>query len=94
MSGDDTIGEAAGRIAMRVSQQIQPLLSGLPSEVQGAALADLLSLWLAGHFVVGSSEATDALREAVLAEHIACVRDMIPSSEAEIILKMPAEGHA
>jgi hypothetical protein len=54
----------------------------------------LLSLWLAGHFVVGSSEATDALREAMLAEHIACVRDMIPSSEAEIILKMPAEGHA
>jgi hypothetical protein len=91
---DGTIGEAAGALALRVSKHIQPLLRGLPSEVQGAALADLLSLWLAGHFVAGSTDETAMLREAVLAEHIECVRGMIPSSEAEIILKMPAEGHA
>ncbi len=94
MSDDDTIGEAAGAEALRVSKHIQPMLKGLGADIQGAVLADLLSLWLAGHFVVGSSEETDALREAVLAEHIECVRGLIPSSEAEILCKMPAEGHA
>ena len=90
---DGTIGEAAGAIALRVSKQIQPLLRGLGSDVQGAVLADLLSLWLAGH-MSDNPEATEILRNVVLNEHIECVRDLIPASEMEILVRMPAEGNA
>jgi hypothetical protein len=49
--------------------------------VQGAILADLLSLWLPGH--------APQLREEVLAMHVEKVRELVAPSEAEIFADRP-----
>jgi hypothetical protein len=66
-------------IADRV-RQIRPLLAGLESHVQGAILADLLAMWLAGHGVRGDSAATDDLREDLLDAHLGIVTQLIPEN--------------
>ncbi|HYH41379.1 MAG TPA: hypothetical protein VD867_05320 [Burkholderiales bacterium] len=38
-----------GDEALRISEACRPLFAGKPPVVQGAALADLVSTWLAGH---------------------------------------------
>ena len=70
----------AERVASIV-EQIRPLLAGLGCEIQGAVLADLLAMWLAGH--IGEHEAE--LREELLACHIACVRALIPFNESMLL---------
>jgi hypothetical protein len=55
---------------------IWPLLAGQAPEVQGAALADLLAIWLAGHHVAGDEDATRSLRAELLAMHCAAVRTL------------------
>lgn len=62
--------------ALELSARIEPLLAGHPPEVQGCALADLLSIWLAGH--------PPQAREALLAAHVRAVRALVPVSEAEM----------
>ncbi len=57
-------------------ERIKPALAGRDPALQGAALADLVSLWLAGH--------PPALRETFFADWIKTVRLLIPESEAEI----------
>jgi hypothetical protein len=52
---------------------IRPLLAGKLPEIQGAALADLTSLWLAGHH--------PTLREEVLKLHIEFIRQLVPVNE-------------
>ncbi len=59
-------------------EAIRPLLAGRPAEVQGAALADLLALLLAGHIVYGNRAETRALRKRLLAFHMAEVRRLLP----------------
>jgi hypothetical protein len=68
--------------AEKVSKVIQPMLKGRSPEVQGAVLADLLSIFLAGH--------APQLREEILTLHIDMVRKLIPESELEIF---GTEGH-
>ena len=68
----------------RLVEAIRPLLAGNPSPIQSAALADLLAIWLAGHFA-GDAYATAIVREELLAAHIAVVRQLIPVNEAEIL---------
>ena len=63
---------------------VRPLLTGQPSAVQAAALADLVATWLAGHVVVGDREATDNLRAVLLDDHMDDVRSLIESN-AEIL---------
>jgi hypothetical protein len=53
-------------------ERISPLLAGHAPEVQGAVLAELLALFLAGH--QGPAE----LREEILRMHLDCVRALIP----------------
>jgi hypothetical protein len=65
-------------------RRLWPLLSGQPPEVQGAALADLLATWLAGHVVEGDAAATSTLREEMLAEHMHIVRQLIPINSRAI----------
>jgi hypothetical protein len=86
--------DTAATKARELTLQVRPLLAGFPSEIQGAVLADLLSLWLAGHLVPGNREETDSLRAFLLNQHIDAVRSLIPSSEAEILEGLPAEGEA
>ena len=55
--------------------------AGKPAPVQGAALADLLAIWLAGHVVAADDRidrpATDKLRKDVLAHHLDKVRELL-----------------
>lgn len=58
------------------------LLAGRSAQIQGAALADLLATFLAGHIVPGDAAATDAVRERILAVHVDVVRKLVPVNEA------------
>jgi hypothetical protein len=57
--------------------RIRPILAGQPAEIQGAALADLLAIWLAGHHVAGDENATRKLRAELLASHCIGVRGLV-----------------
>ena len=65
-------------------REISPLLAGKPQQVQGAVLADLLSMWLAGHFEATNAAKTTILRNDVLDMHIDMVRKLIPESAKQI----------
>ena len=67
-------------------EAIRPLLAGFPAPVQGAVLADLLAIWLAGHF--GSDAAKTAeIREMLLEAHNETVRRLIPENEEHILTR-------
>jgi hypothetical protein len=59
-----------------IVESIRPLLAGKPPELQGAVLADLLAIWLAGHHVAGDEDATRKIRAELLAEHCFAVRQL------------------
>jgi hypothetical protein len=80
---EDQLREIAHRVG-----QIKPALAGLPPEVQGAILADLLALWLAGHHIEGDKDATRAMRAELLAEHCTYVRQLT-SVNAKILGTTP-----
>ena len=63
-------------------ESIRPRLAGRAAHVQGAVLADLLSLWLAGH--------APQLRDSVLAMHVEVVRALMLANERELF---GANGH-
>jgi hypothetical protein len=67
-----------------LSKRIGPLLARWPPEIQGAVLADLLSVWIAGHH--------PSLRENLLAAHIDAVRALVPETEKEIFPNGKPEG--
>ena len=58
-------------------EAIKPMLAGHPPDVQGAALADLLAIWLAGHYVEDDKDATRKLRAELLAKHCVVVRELV-----------------
>lgn len=64
------------RLVTRVVDRIKPHLGGLPAEVQGAVIADLLAIWLAGHVFRGDPEKTRAYRAELLQAHIETVRGL------------------
>jgi hypothetical protein len=68
---------------------IRPLLRGFPAEIQGAVLAELTSMWLAGHMGPGA----DRVREELLDMHVTMIRDLIPEQEREILARCPPSGH-
>ena len=55
---------------------IKPVLAGRQAPITSAVLAELLSMWLAGHFVAGEREETERLRETLLKAHCELVRDL------------------
>jgi hypothetical protein len=59
-------------------------LAGHRPELQGAALADLLATWLAGHHIEGDARATNRLRTTILTLHMEAVRGMVPIAAQEI----------
>lgn len=63
------IGASVDRVTALVDR-IRPVLAGEDPSNQGAALADLLAIWIAGH--------APKLREPTLAFHIDHVRRLIP----------------
>lgn len=75
--------DAQERESLRLGEAIRPLLAGKAPAVQGAALADLLALWLAGHVLQKDDgevddKATRELRLGLLKQHCAVVEELIP----------------
>jgi hypothetical protein len=68
-------------------------LTGHSSELQGAVLADLLAMWLAGHQCWGDAKATFKLREELLNAHIKEVVRQLPINE-RILMEKYAKAHA
>ena len=62
-------------LVTEIVDRIRPILGGHHPAVQGAVVADLLAIWLAGHQA--------DLREALLDVHIEKVRELVPVNEAE-----------
>jgi hypothetical protein len=75
MSDGDKLREAES-ISLELRPIVFPKLRGKDPEVQGAVLADLVSVWLAGHH--------PELRDEVLRMHTALVRELIPISDREM----------
>ncbi|HEX8782631.1 MAG TPA: hypothetical protein VF764_04620 [Steroidobacteraceae bacterium] len=63
-------------VIKQAQDRINPVLHGLPPPVQGLILADLLAMWLAGHFTTDPEE-TDLLREELLQRHCQSVRELV-----------------
>ena len=58
-------------------QKVAPLFADRPAPIQGAALADLLAIWLAGHVVPGQATATENLRADLLVMHLETVAKLV-----------------
>jgi hypothetical protein len=71
---DDT--EEKARAAIRLSRQIQAHLKGVDPGISGACLADLVSIFFAGHH--------PALREQAVENWITTMRAMIEPSAREL----------
>lgn len=87
------VAEADAKRVMELIEQIAPMLHGEERSVQGAVCADLLARWLAGHMDVSSKAGTDKLREELLAEHLAVVRDLIPVNEGMLLEQLRQTSH-
>lgn len=68
----------------RIVASICPMLAARPPQIQGAALADLLATWIAGHAIPGETIEIDALRERILELHIEMVRRLIILNAARL----------
>jgi hypothetical protein len=96
------IAELMTQRAEQVSAEIQGLLHGLGVRTQGAILADLVSLWLAGQFEaseldrpLGSDRPLTAeLRSEALLEFVELVTALVPESEKQLMRKVEPKGRA
>lgn len=76
MSDADPDAVSFGDEADALVDRISPLLAGQSAELQGAVLADLIAIWLAGHRIEGGRVEGDRMREELLALHVAHVREL------------------
>jgi hypothetical protein len=81
----DILTEEALALAASLSAAMGKLLKGKHQLVQGAALADALATFIAGHIVLDDPEETKKFREQLLTLHIAAVRQLIPVCEEEML---------
>ena len=65
-----------------LAKSVYAAFAGYPAPVIGAALADLTSLWLAGHVVDGQPDKTRKWRADLFKEHTKAVRKLVPLQEA------------
>ena len=72
MSSSNDLGTPDTRHVMRLVNAVKPLLAGEPPGIQGAVLAELLSLWLAGHYRLGPE-----MMESLLNLHTEAVRRLL-----------------
>jgi len=63
-------------MVQNIVRGVKPLLAGHSPAVQSAALADLLSMWLAAH--------PDFMREDLLQGYVELTRKLIPLTEKEL----------
>jgi hypothetical protein len=72
--------------------RIKAALSGKGAALQGALLADMVALWLAGHIVTDDEAASAAAREMILRDWLDTVWKLVPLAEAEIIKPRLRDG--
>jgi len=65
-----------GEQADRLLERIAPILAGQLAELQGAVVADLAAIWIAGHRN-GSRAEGDAMREELIEMHTRHVRELV-----------------
>jgi len=85
-----TVSNESAIQAQTLSQRIAEVLCGNPPEVQGAALADALAFWLAGHQMEDAQELAQ-LRAGLLDLHVERVKVLLPIND-EIIKAWYAKG--
>jgi hypothetical protein len=74
--------EAAANEAEAIVAQVRPFFAGHDPGVQGAALADLLAIWLAGFQTPdGTPEQIHAFRQQMLEMHIEQMWQLVPINE-------------
>lgn len=78
------------QIAVDLAKSIHPMFANLPAPVIGAALADLTSLWIAGHITEGQPAETRKLRAELFKQHMKAVKTLVPLQEA--MLRQRAEA--
>lgn len=85
--------------AEQVSHEVQLLMKGLGARTQGAILADLVSLWVAGHFERSElgkppkeRKRTQQVRAEILIEWYALMMSLVPESEKEILARVEPQG--
>jgi hypothetical protein len=61
------------RMVNKMSVRMKEMLAGFPPEVQGAILADLVAIWLAGH--------APPLRELIWHEHVKMLWPLVEANE-------------
>jgi hypothetical protein len=66
-----------GAAADDLLDRLAPILEGQPAELQGAVIADMTALWLAGHRVQGDRAEGDRVREKLLQLHATHVRELV-----------------
>jgi hypothetical protein len=74
--------------AIELEAKMRPLFMGYHPATQGAVLASLAALFLAGHMIKGSRTKTDKAREQLLVEHVRMIRQMIPDAERAVFETM------
>lgn len=79
--------EELDRLTHAAIGALAPILGGKPPEIQGMILAWVTAWWLAGHF---DPDDTVGLRKALLDQHTAGVRDMVPIAERELLSRIKA----
>lgn len=84
MDPDRLEADRLTRVVENLVLAIRPFLAGHPPQVQGAVLADLTSLWLSGHYLLG-----DAAIEKVLRMHIDHVRQLVPIAIESLKARTP-----
>jgi hypothetical protein len=85
------------KLVGQIVSAIMPLLEGKPPEVQGAVLADLLAIFLAGHLDLDEIGAdakpnTDQIREELLTLHIERVRELTAINEKIILARWGSDA--
>ena len=58
--------------------ELQRVLAGRPAKEQGAILADLTAIWIAGHVERGDPAATERLRNQLILHQLDYVDQLIP----------------
>ena len=78
MNPDEADPPAMAVATQALVRAASPLFYGQPAPVAGAALADLLAIWLSGHVdAEGDDVGTSRIREGILQNHIALVRHLL-----------------
>jgi hypothetical protein len=78
-------------------EAIRPFFIGQRGETVGDALADLVSIWLAGHVIPDDLQLSHRVQERLLRRHMKTVRRLIPVNywtEIEPRFPRPSEAGA